>query len=650
MRPHICLLLSFYSWPAFAETPRKATLSPDDEIVVTALRTPTNLDRVSASITVLDKSDIDQNQTSVLSDVLIRTPGVSFTRNGGYGTATSIRIRGAEADQTALVIDGVRLADPASAGGGYNFANLLTGDIARIEILRGPQSILWGSQAIGGVVNVVTAKPAHELEGSFDLEGGSRRTISSRSALGGHSKLIDWRIAGTTFATDGISAISPRFGGNEKDGYRNDSATGRLALRLAQGVSADLRGYYSSGRTDIDSAGAVPDSPEFSQSEEWIGYAGLNAALFEGVLGNRFSFSQATTRRHNINPARSLRQTTFDALGRVRRYEYQGSLNIAARWSAVLGAEREEQRMRSASPPNSLAPYRTVRARSHIDSVYAQINGEPLPQLTLSAGARFDHHSTFGDNVVLGSGVVVTPFDDNTVLRLNYGEGFKAPTLFQLFSEFGNDALEPEKAHGLEAGIEQRLLDRHVVLAATWFQRTTLNLITFNGCPTVNRPPLCFTPGTGTPRSGFYANTQKSEAQGIELTAAANLGPLSVDANYSWVSAEDRTPGPNFGNQLPRRPRHSANASLSHLWPFGLRTGAAVRWSGKTLDTAQTSATTAPFVNRAYSVVDLRAELPVGHGLTLFGRVENLFDEYYEAARRFGQLGRSFYAGIRGRF
>ena len=239
-----------------------AAIDAGGVIVVSALRTPTPVDTVASSLTVLDKKAIDASQAPVVSDLLVRTPGISFTRNGGYGTATSIRIRGAEGDQTVLVIDGVKLADPSSTDGGYNFATLMTGDIDQIEILRGPQSILWGSQAIGGVVNIVTATPDRKLEASADIEAGSRDTVNARAAVGGRSGPVHWRVAGGRFTTEGISAISPRFGGKERDGYTNSTLNGRVGIALSPGISVDLRGYSAKGRADIDSAGSGPDSSE----------------------------------------------------------------------------------------------------------------------------------------------------------------------------------------------------------------------------------------------------------------------------------------------------------------------------------------------------------------------------------------------------
>jgi vitamin B12 transporter len=215
------LPLLFLAPAAFAQeapAPDAAADADADAILVTATRLPTPAEEVTASVTVLDKAAIDRAQDIGVTELLLRTPGISISRNGGYGTSTSVRVRGAESDQTVVVIDGVKLNDPSSTGGGYNFANLLVGDASRIEVLRGPQSILWGSQAIGGVVNVVTAMPEKELEGSFDLEAGSRETVSARAALGGKTGPVTWRVGGQTFTTGGISAIAPAFGGKEADG------------------------------------------------------------------------------------------------------------------------------------------------------------------------------------------------------------------------------------------------------------------------------------------------------------------------------------------------------------------------------------------------------------------------------------------------
>ena len=631
-----------------------ATSSGNDDasVVVTATRTPTTIDRVAASVTVLDKTAIDRTQDIGVTELLLRTPGISISRNGGYGTATSLRIRGAESDQTVVVIDGVKLNDPSATGGGYNFANLLTGDAARIEVLRGPQSILWGSQAIGGVVNIVTPLPEAPLEGSFDVETGSRETLSARAAIGGRTGPLSWRIGGQAFTTTGISAIAPEFGGVERDGYTNQSVTGRAVLEIVDGVSADLRGYYSNGRVEIDGFGV--DSLEYSLNREFVGYAGLNVDLLGGRFRNRFAYGYTNTDRENYNPQRAanpatVRAITFDAAGRNRRFEYQGSFAVARGIDLTFGAENERSRFRSVSPAASLttpipAPARGV---AEITSFYGQVNAEVVTGLTLTGGVRNDDHSRYGSKTLFaGGGVYRAPW--GTIVRGNYSEGFKAPSLYQLFSEYGNQALNPEEADGWEAGIEQRFLGDRIGVGATYFERDTTNQIAYNSCTTTSTNPLCFVPGSTTVRRfGYYYNVARAEARGIEAAGSVRVADnLLIDGNYTWAEAVDRTPGAaTFDRFLARRPRHTANGSVNYTFTQGGSVGVAARWSGETFDNAANTTRLAP-----YTLVDVRADVPVTEQLRVFARVENVFDEGYSTAFRYGSLGRSFYVGFRGRF
>ena len=630
------------AFPALAQAPEE--MFDDSGIVVTATRTPTPLDQVPASITVLDKATIDRAQDIGATELLLRTPGISMSRNGGYGTATSLRIRGAESEQTVVVIDGVKLNDPSSTGGGYNFANLLIGDAQRIEVLRGPQSTLWGSQAIGGVVNIVTASPQAPIEGSFDIEGGSRDTVSARAALGGVSGPLSWRIGGQSFTTEGISAIAPAFGGGERDGYTNRNVAGRAELALGANASIDLRGYYSTGRVEID--GFSGDAPDYSHNREFVGYAGLNFALLDGRLRNRIAYNYTDTDRDSYSPELE-RPLSFEAAGKNRRFEYQGIFDLSDRISATFGVENERSRFKSRSPSGSLADPLPdfVRGKAEITSVYGQLTVRPLDGLTINGGVRHDDHNRYGGRTLFSAGGIWT-LPSGTTLRASYGEGFKAPSLYQLFSEYGNVNLDPERAHGWEAGAQQAFFGDMLTIGATYFERTTTGQIIYNGCDVGTTDPLCVVPGTDTPRWGYYLNVARAEAHGVEADAAFRLGGLTLDGNYSWTVAEDRSAGTaNEGNWLPRRPRHLANASLSYDFAFGLTLGSAVRRAGKSYDNASNATRLDD-----YTLVDLRAEYRLSDSLRLFARAENVFDEQYMTAYRYGTLGRSIYAGIRGRF
>jgi vitamin B12 transporter len=613
---------------ACLSAPAIAHEAPDaDAIIVTATRVPTATDKLASAITVLDQAAIDRSQVTAVSDLLARTPGVTFSRTGGFGTQTYVRIRGAEGDHSVVVIDGVKLNDPSAPGGGYDFGNLLIGDAARIEVLRGPQSTLWGSQAIGGVVNIVSAAPAKPLEGSFNVEAGSRETVSARAGIGGTSESIDWRLGASTFTTDGISALSPALGGVERDGYRNRTGSGRLNVRLADGVSADLRGFYTRGVVDFDGFDSFDssfnraDTPEYGVTEQWLGYAGLNVALLEGRFKNRVAYARTTIDRDNYDPSSPFGTKTFDARGKNERFEYQGDFTLAEDVNAQFGAEREKSSFHASSP------FSADIADARLDSVYGQLNATVLPGLTLTGGVRYDHHDAFGGKTLFAGGGAWSLFDGQTVLRANYAEGFKAPTLYQLYSDYGNRFLRPEQAKSWEAGIEQHLFDRKVRLSATYFDRETTNLIVFL------EPDY------------YYDSVARADARGVELAAVAALGNLSLDANYSWTDTENRSAGSTFGKDLTRRPRHMANGAADYAWPFGLSTGVALRYSGEAFENASNSVRLDD-----YLLTDVRLSFPIGETLTLFGRVENVFDEDYETAAGYGTLGRSVYAGIRARF
>jgi vitamin B12 transporter len=612
-----------------------------DTIIVSALRAPVEADRAAATVTVIDDAAITAAQPIALTDILVRTPGVSLTRNGGYGTATSLRIRGADASQSVMVLDGMRLSDPSATAGGYGFANLFADDLERIEILRGPQSILWGSDAIGGVINATTRKPTRAIEGGFAVEAGSHDTVNARAALGGTSEPADWRVSLSRFTTQGISA---RSNGVEPDGYTRSAATGGATIRIAPQLSLDLRGYWADARNDFD--GVSGDSAAYGLTREWSGYAGLNVSLFGGALVNRIAVTQVDTDRRNYDPARSIRALTFDAHGRVRRYEYQGTVDLSQHVQLVFGAEREEQRMTSASPSNSTAPYLLVPNSADTNSLFGQVRATVVAGLTLEAGVRHARRSRFGANTVASAGLAYSPDGGATVLRASYDEGYKAPSLYQLFSLYGEAGLKPEQARGWHVGIEHSL-GRAFHASATWFARDTDNLIDFAFCPTSGAlPPSCYLPGTSTTRFGYYANVRRSRAKGIELAAEARLGALFANANYSWVSAQDRSDGSSdLGRQLARAPRHLANAEAGAELPSGGRASVAARYSGATFDRAGSA-----LVLPGYWLVDVRAQWTVAKGLILQGRIENLTDKIYETASGYSSLGRTAYLGVRSRF
>ncbi|MDB5700255.1 MAG: TonB-dependent receptor, partial [Sphingomonadales bacterium] len=231
-----------------------AEIADSSSIVVTATGVAEDAGESGQAITVIDKATIETRQNQAVSDLLSTTPGVTVTRSGGFGQPTAVRIRGAEDSQTLVLIDGVRVNDPSSPGGAFDFGNLLTGNIDHIEVLRGPNSVPWGSLALGGVVNIVTAPVPEQLGGSLRAEYGYKNSKQVVGELGGRSGIFSATLGGGYFDDDGISAFKD---GTERDGYRQYAANGRVGVAFSDNVSLDLRGYYADSKVEFD--GYLPD-------------------------------------------------------------------------------------------------------------------------------------------------------------------------------------------------------------------------------------------------------------------------------------------------------------------------------------------------------------------------------------------------------
>ena len=279
--------------------------------------------------------------------------------------------------------------------------------------------------------------------------------------------------------------------------------------------------------------------------------------------------------------------------------------------------------------------------RAEIDSVYGQLMATPVTGLTLTGGVRSDDHNRFGNATTFGASGVFTPAGSGTTLRASYAEGFKAPSLFQLQSDFGNQQLQPERSKGWDAGVTQRLLDGQIEASATYFHRNSSDLIVFISCP-LPRTGICNNRPFGT-----YDNVARARAEGVEF--ALTLRPveaLRVQTNYTYTDATNRSPGnANFGRQLIRRPQHSVTALVDYRWAFGLETGVTVTHVGASFENASNARKL-----EGYVLTDIRASFPVTDQLEVYGRVENVFDEQYETAFQYGSIGRAGYVGVRVRY
>lgn len=626
-------VLALVAAPAHAQSldlPKDGEIS-STTITVTANRTARELARVGESVTVVAEEEIVNRQPGSVLDILRTVPGVTFNRNGGIGAVAGFSIRGAESDQTAVLIDGVKLNDPASPGGGTNLGTLVAGNIARIEVVRGAQSVLYGSQAIGGVVNLITREPSDDPEFFGRAEYGERGTAQLVGNVAGRFGPVAASVGATYLTTGGVSAFNAARGGTERDGFESLGVNGKLDIALADNVALDLRGFYADSQTEFDGFPppdfALADTAAVGETTNLVGYAGINAAFLDGRLRNRLGF--AYTRIDRTDFASRGGAETFDADGENRRFEYQGVFDTGDLADIVFGAEREESEFATLGFGSQEA------AEVWINSLYAQLNLTPLEGLSLTGGVRRDDHQTFGGETTFQASGAYSPDGGTTVLRASYGEGFKAPSLFQLFSNIGNRDLQPEEARTWDAGITHSFLGGRARAGVTYFEREAENLIIFVGCFDNPLPP-CQVPN---PPFGTYDNIARAGADGWEFQLALQpVDGFDIAAQYSIIDAFDET----TGNRLPRRPGDTFSLNTDYRLPGGIGVGATVLLVGDSFDNAANTVRL-----ESYVVADIRASYGITEAFELFARVENLFDENYETAFGFGQPGRAVFGGVR---
>ncbi|MEP6275673.1 TonB-dependent receptor [Hyphomonas sp.] len=584
-----------------------------DAIIVNGSRLDQTLTEVGSSVSVITREDLDQLGVDFALDAVATAPGVTINQNGAFGGNASVRIRGASTDQTLVLIDGIPVNDPTGTGGGYNFAHLDTDNIDRIEVLKGPQSTLWGSDAIGGVISITTKRPAEGLSGTLFGEYGSFNTLRGGAAISNANETGDFRLAATGLSSDGISKADEANGNCEDDGYESHTIAAKGGLNLPANIRLDTSLLWSDAESEYDSyasgaQGSVADGDEVSNSETLSGNISLKIPLLDGRLENLVQIGYADIERENISDGV---QSYFTEGDRVL-YRYQGTLAINDANTLAFGAEREET---SANEQDS-----------SIDSLFALYEFKPVEDLTLTGGLRVDDHETFGSETT-GRVAAAWTATEQVTFKASWAQGFKAPSIFQstyICSFCGqtepNANLEPETSEAFDIGVQWQSSDQRLTLGAIVFDQETENLIDFS-----------YTAG--------YDNIALVDSQGIELTGAYSVTDwLGVAASYTFIDAED-----GEGNELTRLPENTGNVSVS-LDPDGPISGAVlVQYNGEEANTEGSELD-------SWTRVDLTGSYDLNETIELYGRIENLFDEEYQQILGYGTPGLSGSIGIRLRY
>ncbi len=586
-----------------------AVAQDEDTIVVSATKTPLPLSQVGSAVTVIEADELVQRQYQFVADALSQTAGLAIARNGSFGGQAALRIRGEAAGRTLVLIDGVAVNDVSAPGGGFNFANLDAADVERIEIIRGPQSILYGSEAIGGVVSITTKRGEGEPEAQLFLEGGSFATFRGGASVAGASGAADYGVTVSGMTSNGVSRAD---GGDEADGIDEYTASANLGLDAASNLRFETSLRYNHTRTDFDGfpppAFELADTEDEDRSEEFLAAGRGLLTLFDGKLENI-----VTVGYHRIDRESVLGDTTtFEGEGDRLSAEYLARVKLSDKISFVAGAEHERTHTDTSGVDDAV----------DVNSVFGLVALTPVQNFTVTAGARHDDHETFGGQTTARATAAYNIEQAGLVVRGSWGEGFAAPSLFQLnFVCCGgtepNRDLEPETSKGWDVGFDKRLGDI-ATLRATYFRQETENQIDFDF-------------GTGA-----YINVASTLRKGVETELALRpLAGVDVSVSYAYIDATDRT----TGLPLLRQPKHAVAINGDWRATSRLSLGATLRYNGEEADGA------GPIDD--WTRVDFRASYAATKSLELFGRVENAFDADYQDVLGYGEPGVAVFGGVR---
>jgi vitamin B12 transporter len=599
-----------------------------DEIVVTATRIPTPESRVASSITVITADEIDARQLQSLPDVLKDVPGLNLVQTGGEGGQTSVFMRGTNSNHTKVFVDGIDVSDPSSPVGTFDFGQFLSQDIAKVEVLRGPQSGLYGSDAIGGVINVITKSGSGPATVVARVEGGSFDTFNQSAGLSGsdggfsYTANIQHLHSGATPVTP-LDLLAP---GEMRidDYYDNLTASSKLGLKVNDIFDLGLVGRYTDThlRNTGENYDTFPGTPDSAQSDsdthQYYTRGTAHLVLFDGYFEQTLGVAYSNIRTYDTSPDVGPSEYSGDRL----KLDWQGNLKLASDEILILGAEHQKDEI---SNPAS--------AGTTIDSGYAELQSALADDFFNTLSARYDDNDQFGSKVTFRVAPAYLIEATGTKLKASVGSGFKAPSLSEMYQNFpeydfsGNPNLKPESSVGYDVGFEQRVVDA-IQFGATYFRNNIKNLITDNAAYTT------------------YVNIGRATTDGVEsFVSYQPTHTFKVRADYTFTQAYDDI----LNEELLRRPKHKASVTAEWQATTKFSISPSVLYVGSWID-GNRDFSIPRLTAAGYTVANIAANYDLDPRLSIFGRVDNMFGRQYEDPVGFLQPGRGAYLGVKAKF
>lgn len=588
-----------------------------EEVVVTSSRIEMPLRQVGTSISVVTREDITQLGYNSLYDVLRTQPAISVTNTGGPGSAASLRIRGEEGYRTLVLLDGIDISDTSGPQVSPRFEQLLSSGIQRVEILRGPQGLMYGADA-GGVVNITSLAPEDGFGGDVSAEGGRYGSSQVAGNLGGGNRTVDFNLSAAEVRTDGFNARTTDAVLRDDDGYKNTTAHGRLGYKLNEQLRLELVARSVEGRNEYDDCYTVDSfEPTDTCRDDYEQQAWRLAADYNrGRFNNELSYNGNDTDRKFYSEGRQ----GFRARGELQRSSYLGSFTASDRLRLVYGVDLENESIDDGS-------FDVDRDQN---AYYLEYQGNFRDRLFVTAGGRVDDNDDFGThNSYRVSSAYLIPIGDS-VLKLKgaYGTGFRAPSLYEVAYNNGPFAYPPasgttldeEKSKGYDLGLSWQAAGG-LYLEAVYFDQKIEDEIYFDLAN----------------YSGYLQDRGDTDSSGVELSAIWPIAEvLSLTANYTFNATET-----SDGNSRAYRPEKLANLGLN--WrPLDDTLVLGIHWrmsrdaediDGSKLDN--------------YQLLGFNASYRLFSAMEVYGRVENALDEDYQEIPTYNTSGAAGYAGLR---
>jgi vitamin B12 transporter len=593
-----------------------------EPVVVTATRLEEPLWQIGASVTVIPEEELRAREYRTVEEALRHVAGLDVQRSGSLGKTTTAKIRGAGAAQIQVLVDGVRVKSLTS--GDFDFADLSLDDVERIEVVRGPQSTLYGADAIGGVINVVTKRGRGAPRGYVDLEAGNYDTYRERAGLAG--ALGPWNFS--------LGASRLDFAGQfPNDEHELTSVNGRVGYALPNRGEVALTGRYADSHRGIPFRTVFPDFAARREQDDELALGSLEwRQPWTGWYDHALRLSAVQSRITFRDP-----ESEFEPRSEIeterREVDWLHHFHVAAIDTVTLGLEYRNEEGTNQG---------TFSRTTDTWAAFVQNELRLFQRLFLTGGVRHDHNSVFGGETTSRVAASYLHRETDTRLKASWGEGFRAPTFNDLFfpetfppcPAFGNPDLRPERSESWDAGVEQHLWRRRVRLGATYFRNDFEDLIQ---SVLVDPVSFCFQAG----------NVGRARTQGVEVEASvAPVDGLLLTLAYTYTDTEDRA----TGNPLRRfAPHRWALGTLYEPLP-GLTLTGEVLIASSQFEGAGVERNDGYTVVNASAAYRLPWRLPPLSGLTLHVKVTNLFDEDYAEVRGFPALGTHVVAGVRGEF